>query len=170
MTARPPRSRAPAPSRARFGVAVALFGFITGLLAGTIIYGRDVTRLALALEQLQADYTALKEDYERLRSEPPKENRPVRELALRFPGVKNERLRIELNRRLRALLAPEIIGTPVTELDPLKASRIVHGRLFAVEGELWEVDVEGAYLIWDTLILYVQPEPAGRLQEDPAPL
>lgn len=170
MTARPSQSPTSAPSRARFGLAIALFGFITGLLAGTIIYGRDVARLALALERLQAEYDALKEDHERLRSDPPRADRPVRELALRFPDGTNERLRIELNRRLRTVLVPDIIGVPVTELDPLKASRIVHGRLFAVEGELWEVAVEGAYLIWDTLILYVAPRPAGRLQDDPPPL
>src|SRR5690606_14635465 len=110
-------------------------------------------RLVLENRSLTEKFQDLKEDYDRLREDMPKASRPVRELALQFLDLKDERVRLELNRALRSLLVDRIVGTPVTELDPLLAARIVDDRSFVVESRLWRTKVRGAYLIWETLIL-----------------
>src|SRR5690606_13498835 len=113
--------------------------------------------------RLQEELNQLRQDYQRLRENPPGPSRPVRELSLRFSELRDERIRLELNRRLRGLLVDRIVGTPVTELDPLLAARILDDRTFVVEGRLWRVQVLGAYLIWDTLILYLQVTDEGEV-------
>lgn len=149
------------------GVAIGLFGLLMGLVIGMFIWGHQIEQLNLSHRRLSEELAALREDNERLRAEPKGESRPVRELSIRFLDVRDERLRLELNKRLRALLVDAVVGVPVTDLDPLLVSRIVEERLFALEDTLWRVEVAGAYLIWETLILYVRVHAEGEARTDP---
>lgn len=149
------------------GVAIGLFGVLMGLVIGMFLWGHQIEQLNVSHQRLSEELAALREDNERLRAEPKGPSRPVRELSIRFLDVRDERLRLELNKRLRTLLAEAVIGVPVTDLDPLLVARIVEERLFALEDTLWRAEVAGAYLIWDTLILYVRVHPAGEARIDP---
>lgn len=148
-------------------MAAGLFGLILGLAGGMLIYGGQLDRVHLANRQLQGQLESLQEDLERLRARPEDPSRPVQSLSLRFLELKDDRLRLEMNRLLRNLLVQHVVGTPVREFDPLLVAGIVEGRLFPVEGVLWRVEVEGAYLVWDTCILYLRIHREGEVREEP---
>lgn len=170
MMGQGPRRREPSPGPALPlgpGLAIGLFGLLMGLVIGMFIWGHQIEQLNLSHRRLSEELAALREDNERLRAEPRGASRPVRELSIRFLDVRDERLRLELNRQLRALLADAVVGVPVTDLDPLLVSRIVEERLFALEDTLWRVEVAGAYLIWETFILYVRVHPQGEVHNHP---
>ena len=147
----------------RYQLALALFALVLGLALGMLLYGEQLDRITLENQRLQEELNQLRQDYQKLRDNPPGPSRPVRELSLRFSELRDERVRLELNRRLRGLLVDRIVGTPVTELDPLLAARILDDRTFVVEDRLWRGRVQGAYLIWDTLILYLQVSDEGEV-------